>query len=83
MIDGSKSIPTETKNNTANASCNGSEFAAALWLKSDSCQDHACEKGPKGKGDAEELRGAKGDPQGDRKNAQSEELARPSACHLL
>ena len=40
-------------------------------------------KGPKGKGDAEELCGDKGNAQGDRKNAQSEEFARSSARHLL
>ena len=33
---GSNSMPTETKNSTANASCSGSESAAAWWLNSDS-----------------------------------------------
>ena len=36
MIDGSNSMPTETKNSTANASCSGSEFCAALCDRSDS-----------------------------------------------
>ena len=39
-------MPTETKNSTANASCSGSESAAAWWLRSDSLSTMPAKKAP-------------------------------------
>jgi hypothetical protein len=36
MVAGSNSMPTDTKNSTANASRNGSDSSAARWLSADS-----------------------------------------------
>src|SRR5687768_4140702 len=44
--EGSNSIPTDTKNNTANASFSGSESAAARWLKSDSLSTTPAKNAP-------------------------------------
>ena len=43
---GLNSIPTETKNSTANASRIGSESAAALWLSSDSLSSMPAKNAP-------------------------------------
>ncbi|MNV93801.1 hypothetical protein D3C71_1885320 [compost metagenome] len=48
-IDGSNSMPTDTKNSTAKASCNGIESAAALWLKRDSFSTTPAKKAPSAK----------------------------------
>ena len=48
-IEGSNSIPTETKNRTANASCSGRESAAARWLKSVSASTTPAKKAPSAK----------------------------------
>ena len=48
-IDGSNSIPTDTKKSTAKASCSGSELAAALWLSSDSLNTTPAKKAPSAK----------------------------------
>ena len=39
-------MPTETKNSTANASCSGNEFDAALWLRSDSLSTMPAKNAP-------------------------------------
>src|SRR6478736_7208070 len=44
---GSNSMPTEMKKSTANASCSGSELAAALWLSSDSFKTTPAKNAPK------------------------------------
>ena len=49
MIEGSNSMPTETKKSTAKASCRGSELVAALWLRSDSCKTIPAKKAPSAK----------------------------------
>ncbi len=46
MMDGSNSIPTETKNSTANASRSGSVSSAARWLSSDSLRIMPAKKAP-------------------------------------
>ncbi|KAG1255064.1 hypothetical protein G6F66_014943 [Rhizopus arrhizus] len=43
---GSNSMPTETKNSTANASRSGSESCAALWLSSDSLSSMPAKNAP-------------------------------------
>src|SRR5262245_42732761 len=48
-IEGSKSMPTDTKKSTAKASCNGNELAAALWLSSDSLSTTPAKKAPSAK----------------------------------
>ena len=46
MILGSKSMPTETKNSTAKASCIGMDSAAARWPKRDSLSTTPAKKAP-------------------------------------
>ncbi len=45
-IIGSNNMPTDTKNNTANASRSGSESLAALWLSSDSLSSMPAKNAP-------------------------------------
>ncbi len=45
-IRGSKSIPTETKNSTENASRSGSDSSAARWLSGDSRKVMPAKKAP-------------------------------------
>ena len=48
-IDGSNSMPTETKNKTAKASRNGSVSSAACWLSADSLMIIPAKKAPSAK----------------------------------
>ena len=79
---GSNSMPTETKNRTAKASCSGRESAAARWLRSDLAQDHAGEEGAQRERYAEQLGRAVGDAQGHGEDGQGEQLARAGARDL-
>lgn len=49
MIEGSNSMPTDTKKSTANASCNGSRLAAALWLRADPLRTTPAKNAPSAK----------------------------------
>jgi hypothetical protein len=49
MIAGSNSMPTETKNRTANASRKGSASCVALWLSGDSLMIMPAKKAPSAK----------------------------------
>src|SRR3546814_8853733 len=55
-MEGSNSMPTETKNSTAKASCSGNESAAALWLKRDSLSTTPAKKAPSAKETPNSLR---------------------------
>ena len=60
-IDGSNSMPTETKNSTAKASRSGSVSCGGLVAELRFAQDHAGEEGAEREGHAEQLGRAEGD----------------------
>ena len=80
---GSNSMPTETKNSTANASRSGSDSSAARWLSSDSLEHHAGEEGAEREGHAEQLGRAIGDAERDGQHRQAEQFARAGGADAL
>ena len=82
-IVGSNSIPTETKNRTANASRSGNVSCAALWLSCGFGQDHAGEKCAQGEGYVEELRRPESDTKRDREDSQPEQFARAGMGNVV
>ena len=74
---GSSSIPTETKNSTANASRIGSASDGRPQAVVGSPDDHAGQERAERHRDAEDQRRADGDAERDHEHRQREELARP------
>ena len=81
--DGSNSMPTDTKNSTANASCSGSEFSAGLVAQLRLGEHHAGEERAERERHVEQRRGAVGDAERDREHGQREQLARAGARDLM
>ena len=73
---GSRSMPTDTKNSTANASRMGRASDAAREAVLGSSDHHPSEKRAQGHRDAEELGRREGDADGEHEHGQREELAR-------
>ena len=82
-MEGSNSMPTETKNSTAKASRKGSVSVAACWLSFDSLKIMPAKKAPEREGHAEQLGGPESGAERDDQNRQAEQLAAAGMRHVM